>query len=413
MNILIVTQYFWPENFRINDLVRGLIERGHQVTVFTGIPNYPDGTYFKGYGLFRRLRQKYFGAIVIRVPLIPRGRGGGLRLALNYLSFAICSSLLAPLLCRGKIDIIFVFEPSPVTVGLPALILKKLRSIPIMFWVQDLWPESLTATGAVRSPKIIKMVTRLVCLIYSECDKILVTSKAYLGKIEKLGISSERLYYFPQAAEEVYQPMIIESDAPEQRLMPTGFRIMFAGNIGAAQDFTTILNAAEILKDYHDIHWIIVGDGRMRRWVETEVLSRRLSDTFHLIGRYPVESMPRYFSLADVMLVTLKKDPVFTLTIPAKIQSYLACGKPIIAALDGEGRRLITESKAGLSCPAEDSIALAEAVLKMYKMPKLHIEDMGRWGREYYLANFERNMLIDRLQAWMQELLLQQNVEGC
>jgi len=405
VNILIVTQYFWPENFRINDLVLGLIERGHQVKVFTGIPNYPDGTYFKGYGLIRQSRQDYFGSKVIRVPLIPRGKGGGLRLALNYLSFAICSSVLAPFLCRGKIDIIFVFEPSPITVGLPALVLKKIRSIPIMFWVQDLWPESLTAAGSVRSPKIIDMVTWLVRMIYKGCDKILVTSQAYLDKIEKVGVSSDRLYYFPQSAEEVYQPVVIESNAPEDGFMPTGFRVMFAGNIGAAQDFATILGAAEILKDYHDIHWIIVGDGRKRKWVETEVQTRGLSDIFHLIGRYPVESMPRFFSLADVMLVTLKKEPIFALTIPAKVQSYLACGKPIIAALDGEGGRLITESKAGLSCPAEDSNALAGAVLKMYKMPKSQLENMGKQGRKFYLANFERNMLIDRLQSWMQELL--------
>lgn len=405
MNILIVTQYFWPENFRINDIVQGLLERGHQVTVLTGIPNYPDGTYFKGYGLTSPSRQNYFGAKVIRVPLIPRGNGGGMRLALNYLSFAISASVLAPFLCREKIDLIFVFEPSPITVGLPALVLKKLRSIPIMFWVQDLWPESLSAAGAVRSEKIIAIVTRLVRMIYKGCDKILVTSRAYLGKIERLGVSSDKLCYFPQSAEELYQPLVMESNAPENGLMPTGFRVMFAGNIGAAQDFATILDAAEILKGFHDIHWIIVGDGRMRRWVETEVQIRGLSDTFHLIGRYPVESMPKFFALADIMLVTLKREPIFALTIPAKVQSYLACGKPIIAALDGESGRLIEESKAGLSCPAEDSNALADAVLKMYKMPKSHLKNMGKQGREFYLANFERNMLIDRLQLWMQELL--------
>lgn len=405
MNILIVTQYFWPENFRINDIVQGLLERGHQVTVLTGIPNYPDGTYFKGYGLLSQSRQNYFGARVIRVPLIPRGNGGGMRLALNYLSFAIFSSMLAPFLCRGKIDLIFVFEPSPITVGLPALVLKKLRSIPIMFWVQDLWPESLSAAGAVRSEKIISLVTSLVCMIYKGCDKILVTSRAYLGKIERLGVSSDKLCYFPQSAEELYQPLVMESNVPENGLMPAGFRVMFAGNIGAAQDFATILDAAEILKGFHDIHWIIVGDGRMRRWVEAEVDARGLSDTFHLIGRYPIESMPRFFSLADVMLVTLKREPIFALTIPAKVQSYLACGKPIIAALDGEGGRLIEESKAGLSCTAEDPNALAEVVLKMYMMPKSDLEDMGKQGREFYLENFERNMLIDRLQSWMQELL--------
>lgn len=405
MNVLIVTQYFWPENFRINDLAIGLLERGHNVTVLTGIPNYPDGKFFEGYKFFNKSVENYLGVKVLRVPLVPRGKGGGLRLALNYISFAFCASLLGPFYCREKFDLIFVFEPSPITVGLPALVLKKLRSIPIMFWVQDLWPESLSATGAVRSEKIITIVTWLARMIYKGCDKILVTSRAYLGKIERLGVSSDSLCYFPQSAEELYQPLVMESNAPEHGLMPTGFRVIFAGNIGAAQDFGTILDAAERLKDYSEIHWVIIGDGRMRTWVEQQVKERGLSRSFHLLGRYPLESMPHFFALADVMLVTLKREPIFALTLPGKIQSYLACGKPVIAALDGEGGHLIEESKAGLSCPAEDSHALAEAILRMYKMPKSELENMGKHGREFYLANFERNMLIDRLQSWMQELL--------
>jgi glycosyltransferase involved in cell wall biosynthesis len=242
-------------------------------------------------------------------------------------------------------------------------------------------------------------------MIYKGCDRILVTSQAYMEKIEKFAVNPERVYYFPQSTEELYQPVNIEPDAVERRLMPSGFRIMFAGNIGVAQAFATILDAAEILKSYPDIHWIIIGDGRMRKWVETEVQKRGVSSTFHLLGRYAIEHMPRFFSLADVMLVTLKREPIFTLTIPAKVQSYLACGKPIIASLDGEGGRLIRESNAGLSCPAEDSHKLAEAALKMYKMPKSQLDTMGKRGREYYLANFERNMLIDRLQLWMKEML--------
>lgn len=404
MNVLIVTQYFWPENFRINDLVLGLQERGHLVTVLTGIPNYPTGKYFVGYGLFKKLKDDYQGISVLRVPLVPRGDGNGIRLILNYLSYALSASVIGPFLCRGKYDVIFVFEPSPITVGIPAFILKKTTSAPILFWVQDLWPESLSATGAVRSKIILAAVTWLVRLIYKGCDRILVTSRAYIDKIEKLGVSSERLYYFPQYTEELYQPVVIEPDAVERTLVPNGFRIMFAGNIGAAQDFSTIIEAAGILKAYRDIHWIVIGDGRMRKWVDSEVRKRGLSDFVHLIGRYPVESMPRFYSLADVMLVTLKKDPLFALTIPAKVQSYFACGKPIIAALDGEGGRLMRESQAGISCSAEDPNALAEAVLKMYTMPKTEREMMGRHGRDYYLKYFERNMLIDRLQMWMKDL---------
>lgn len=404
MNVLIVTQYFWPENFRINDLVLGLQDRGHSVTVLTGIPNYPTGKYFEGYGLFNKLKEDYHGISVLRVPLVPRGHGSGIRLILNYLSYAVSAGIIGPFRCRGKYDVIFVFEPSPITVGIPALILKKTTSAPILFWVQDLWPESLSATGSVRSKKLLAIVTWLVRIIYKGCDRILVTSRAYIDNIEKLGISSEQLYYFPQSTEELYQPVLVDPDARERSLLPEGFRIMFAGNIGAAQDFESIIEAAEILKSHRDIHWIVVGDGRLRNWVDAEVRKRELSDTFHLIGRYPIESMPRFFSLADVMLVTLKKDPIFALTIPAKVQSYLACGKPIIAALDGEGSRLVIESKAGISCSTEDPKALAEAVLTMYNMPKAKRELMGNYGREYYLEHFERNMLIDRLQTWMKNL---------
>lgn len=404
MRILVVSQYFWPENFRINDLVAGLTERGHEVTVLTGIPNYPDGRVFAGYGNLWKHWQEYDGAKVIRVPLIPRGKGGGVRLALNYLSFAFCASALAPFLCRGEFDVIFVFEPSPITVGLPALALKKLKSIPILFWVQDLWPESLSATGSVRSELLLRIVRHLVRFIYRGCDRILVTSRAYFDPIRKLEVEADRLHYFPQSVEAVYQSVSLESDAPERALLPAGFRVMFAGNIGAAQSFETILDAAEKTSEYKDIQWVIIGDGRRREWVEAEVERRNLGATVHIIGKHPVEAMPRFFSLADLLLVTLKKEPIFALTIPGKVQSYLACAKPIVAALDGEGSELVREAGAGLTCPAEDADALAEAVLTMYRMPAERREAMGQSGIRYHQANFARDMLIDRLEGWMREV---------
>lgn len=404
MRILVVSQYFWPENFRINDLVAGLTERGHEVTVLTGIPNYPDGRVYSGYGYFRNLRQEYHGAKVVRVPLIPRGKGGGARLALNYLSFAVSAASLSPFLCRGSFDVIFVFEPSPITVGLPALVLKRLKSIPILFWVQDLWPESLSATGSVRSEWLLKIVRHLVRFIYRGCDRILVTSRAYFGPIQKLGVEPSCLHFFPQSVETLYQPVGLEPDAPERAFLPAGFRVMFAGNVGAAQSFETILEAAEKTSEYDDIQWIIIGDGRRRGWVEAEVKRRNLGATVHLVGKHPVDAMPRFFSLADVLLVTLKKEPIFALTIPGKVQSYLACAKPIVAALDGEGSELVREAGAGLTCPAEDADALADAVLTIYRMPEERREAMGRCGIRYHEANFAREMLIDRLEGWMREV---------
>lgn len=401
MNILVVSQYFWPENFRINDLVLGLKERGHRVMVLTGIPNYPAGKFFPGYGFLTRRREDYEGIVVARVPIIARGNGRAWRLALNYFSFVLFACLLGPVLCRGKIDRILVYEPSPITVGLPALLLKKIKHAPLFFWVQDLWPESLSATGAVRSVWILKLVEYLTRFIYRGCDRILVQSRAFCRPIAGLGVAPDRILYFPNSAEDLYRPVEVESNAKERQELPIGFRVMFAGNIGKAQDFETILEAAERLKEHQEIHWVILGDGRMYDWVEEQVDRRQLAATVHLLGRHPVETMPRYFALADAMLVTLRRDPIFALTIPAKVQSYLACAKPLIAALDGEGAKVVQEAQAGLTPPAEDAQALADAVLVMYRMPEADRRQLGVRGRTYFEAHFERDMLLDRLDGWL------------
>jgi len=403
MNILIISQYFWPENFRINDLALGLVERGNKVTVLTGIPNYPDGRFFPGYGIFKRSREEYGGVRIVRIPVVPRGRGGALRLIINYLSFTANACLLAPFLLRSKFDIIF-FSLSPLTEGIPALVMKKMKQIPVMFWVQDLWPESLSATGLVKSSLVLKTVEKMIRFLYLRCDRILVQSRAFIPVIEKRGGDAKRIAYFPNSAEELYRPVSVESDAPERKNIPEGFCVMFAGNIGTAQDFETILSAAEQLKEYDDIHWVIVGDGRLRPWVEAQIEERGLTKTFHLLGRHPVELMPRFFSIADVMLVTLKKEYIFSLTIPSKVQSYLACAKPIIAAIDGEGARIIKEAGAGIACPAENPYALASAVLKIHRMSNADLHDMGLRGRSYFEQQFERTVLIYRLHNWIKEL---------
>ena len=405
MNILIVTQYFWPENFRINDLVLGLQERGHHITVLTGLPNYPGGELFSGYRYLNKMRDDYNGIDVVRAPMIPRGSGNGTRLALNFCSFAVCASMLGPMLCKGRCDVILVYEPSPISVALPGIILKKSKSAPLLFWMQDLWPESLSATGAIRSKFILKLVEMMVRLIYSRCDRILAQSRAFYQSIVHLGGKAKRIYYYPNSAESLYQPITVESDAPEKANLPNGFIITFAGNIGAAQDFKTILNAAEELRGYKDIHLVILGDGRMFQWVLEEIRVRDLKRTVHLLGRHPMETMPRYFALSNALLVTLRNEPIFALTIPSKVQSYLACGKPIIAALKGEGAKIIEESGAGLTCAAEDSKGLTNAILKLYRMSDAEREEMGRKGRRYFDANFEREMLLDRLEGWMKQMV--------
>ncbi len=273
-----------------------------------------------------------------------------------------------------------------------------------MFWVQDLWPESLSATGSITSPFALKMIEKLMSFLYKRCDRILVQSRSFIPEIEMRGADVKRIAYFPNYAEELYRPVPVESDAPERTRIPKGFIVMFAGNIGSAQDFPTILRAAVMLKQFTDIQWMIIGEGRMRPWVENQVREMGLEKCVHLIGRYPLESMPYFFSLADILLVTLRKEPIFCLTVPSKVQSYMACAKPIVAAIYGEGARIIEESGAGIACAAENSEALAESILKMYEMTDAKRLQMGQKGRMYFEMNFERNRLLDILNGWMHEM---------
>lgn len=399
MKLLVLSQYFWPENFRINDVVEGLVERGHQVTVYTGLPNYPGGRFFSGYGFTGPLREGYKGAEVRRAPLIPRGSGSGGRLALNYLSHALSAALFAPWLVRGRFDAILVYEPSPMTIGIPARALRSMKRAPLVFWVQDLWPESLSATGAVKSRFLLGLVDRLIKWIYGRCDRVLVQSEAFVPSVEAHGVERARITYLPNSAEAFYRKIKPRSDDAEAAELPAGFRVMYAGNIGAAQDFGTILAAAQRLKSATHIQWIVIGEGRMRPWVEEQVASRGLQHCVHLLGSRPPERMPRYFAHADVLLATLARQPIFAVTIPSKIQSYIACGRPVIAALEGEGGRIIREAAAGWAVPPEDPEALADAVLAASRLDRSELDEMGNRGEAFFRRHFEREMLLDRLES--------------
>jgi colanic acid biosynthesis glycosyl transferase WcaI len=403
VKILLLTQYFWPETFRINDVVAGLAERGHDVTVYTGVPNYPGGRYFPGYGFFGPRRESFGAVVVRRAPLIPRGGGGRLRLALNYLSHALFATLLAPWLAAGKFDAILVYEPSPMTIGIPARALRFLKGAPVLLWAQDLWPESLSATGAVRNRFLLTAVGLLVRWIYRGCDRVLVQSEAFIPSVEAHGVARRRIRFLPNSAESFYQRVDAAQADAEGKEIPSGFRVMFAGNIGAAQDFPTILSAAERLRDHADIQWIILGEGRMRAWVENEIRRRKLESRVHLLGQKPAELMPRYFAHADALLATLRRDPIFAYTIPSKLQSYLACGKPVIAAIEGEGARIVKEAAAGWTVPPEDPLALADAVLAASRVSREELEAMGSRGEAFFREHFEREKLLTRLEAELAE----------
>jgi colanic acid biosynthesis glycosyl transferase WcaI len=404
MHILIVTQYFWPENFRVNDLAAGLVERGYEVTVLTGVPNYPHGRFFRGYGLFKNRTGLYRGCRVIRVPLVPRGKSRPAELLLNYLSFAATASVFAPWVARRGVDAILVCQLSPATVGIPAVVATWLRPCPLALWVLDLWPESLSATGAVSSRAILGMVGRLVSQIYRRSDVILASSKGFVPLIEQRGGAAGAVHHFPNWVDKCDRaPDAIDAGGVD--LPAAGFRLMFAGNIGRAQSFETIVGAATRLKTEPSIHWCIVGDGRMRPWLEQEVAVRGLSETMHLLGSQRPEAMQALFAQADALLVTLGRDNLFALTAPGKLQSYLASGKLVVGALEGEGRRILEESGAGVVCPPEDPDALADAVLTAFKMPESQRASMGSSGKRYCEDHFEREALLDRLDSWLRALV--------
>lgn len=404
MRILIVSQYFWPENFRINELVVDLLARGHEVTILTGLPNYPSGQIFPEFRQDPAAFAAYKAAKIIRVPILSRGQSR-FRLALNYLSFAVAGAILGPWKLRGtKVDAIFVFLVSPITASLPALVLGRLKKAPVALWVLDLWPDTLAAVGVVRSKLVLGWVGWLVSFVYKRSQRILVQSRAFIADIVRRGGDAGVVRYFPGWAEQVFDKPADPSFPPEFDRNDGTFKILFAGNIGDAQDFPSILTAIQTLRDRPDVRWIIVGDGRAKPYVAKQVAERGLDAVVTLLDRRPIESMPTLFGVADALLVSLKPDPIFSMTIPGKVQSYLAAGVPILAMLDGEGARVIEEAQAGLVSPAGDGVALADRVVRLLNTPPSERAAMGARGRAYAAREFNRDQLVTRLERELAEL---------
>ena len=393
--ILICTNHFYPETFRCNDVAFELASRGYDVTVLTAIPDYPKGKYYDGYGVFRKRCETINGVKVIRGFIIPRGNGGAIRLLLNYLSYFISSIIISIFLgLFRKYDKVLIHETSPVMIGVPAVIVKKLRKCPLYFWVLDLWPESLQAAGGISNKRVLMAFEKLTTWLYKNSDKILISSKGFEESIVEKGDFKDKIIYFPNWADKALE---VKGDykLPD---MPSGFKVMFAGNIGEAQDFDHIMEAAKLLENEKDIHFVFVGDGRKRSWVENFRDENQLKDTIHWVGRHPVEAMPAFFEQADVMLMTLKDVSIFSLTAPAKLQAYMSAAKPILAMMNGEGPRIIKEAACGYSVPASDSRALADTILELSRMSKEELQVLGQNGRLYQQQHFDLDKSIDHLE---------------
>ena len=394
LRVLIVSQYFWPEGFRINEVAKTLLDNGVEVEVLTGKPNYPQGKVFAGYRAWGCQRESYNGITINRIPLLARGDGGW-RLALNYLSFVMSGLICSPwMLRRKKFDVIFIYAPSPILQAIPAIFLGWMKGCPVVLWVQDLWPESLSATGHVKNRSVLNMVGWVVRFIYRHTDLLLVQSEAFVAPVKALA-SGTPVRYLPNSVDEsfLHPPMVA---VPQVAGMEAGFCVMFAGNIGAAQAVDVIVEAAALLKDCSDIHFVVLGEGSSRAWMLKEVQQRGLSN-LHLPGRFPVETMPGFMQKASVLLVTLADQPIFAATVPNKVQAYMAAGRPIIACLNGEGARLVVAAEAGLATPAEDAQALADTILSLYRKSAIERETMGNNGRKYYQEHFNHDRLVDQL----------------
>lgn len=398
MRILVVSQYYWPETFRITEVVQALRDEGCEVLVLTGQPNYPEGVIFKGYSWWTMGVERHEGVMIMRVPLLPRGQGSALRLVLNYFSFVLTATVLGPWLLRARsIDAIFVFGLSPILQVIPAIWLARLKNASLVTWVQDLWPESLSATGFVRNPKLLEVVSRIVQWIYRKNDLLLVQSQAFIQPVEKMAVETP-VRYHPNPGDFAFSNAGTAQDCPIP--FDSGFNVVFAGNLGTVQALETILAAAEILQDEKDITLILVGSGSRGEWLKAEIIRRNLVNV-QLPGRFPLSSMPSIMARASALLVSLVKSPIMSQTVPSKVQAYLAAGKPVIASLDGEGARVILEAGAGVTAPAEDAVRLADAIKILKSTPKLELERMGQNARAYYEQNFEPRLLAQKLKAML------------
>ncbi|MBO7312580.1 MAG: glycosyltransferase family 4 protein [Alistipes sp.] len=396
--VLLVAQNFYPEFFKSNDIASELVTRGYDVEVLTGIPNYPEGVFPKGYGVFKRRIDDYKGAKVYRVFQIPRGRRAtGVRLAINYLSFAFCSTfwVLFFFLFNKKYDAIIIHQTSPVTQAWPGILLGKLRRIPIYTWVLDIWPDSVLATIHSDNVLIKKPLDWFTDWMYRNSTKILISSPGFKELVNRNGDYSDKIIYFPNWSDDIGS--MPTKDIP---LNLNGFVIMLAGNISHAQGISDTVKAIEELRGYSDIYWVFVGGGAEQQWLKDYVASNSLENNVFVVGRYPFEYMSAFYAQANVMLLTLTHTtyPHLNATIPARLQSYMSAGKPIVGMAGDGVKTLINDNNCGLMANAGDYKSLANNILWLRDNPS-QLEEMGKNARSTYEKQYTLKHCFDNLEA--------------
>jgi glycosyltransferase involved in cell wall biosynthesis len=397
--VLVVCQHFWPEAFRINDICDFLVEHDCKIDVLCGIPNYPKGQFYDGYGYFRNRRQRHNSVNVRRAFEIPRGNNTNLRIFLNYLSFPWSSLFHIPRLLTRKYDKIFIYQLSPVMMSIAGIIVGKLRRTETTMYVLDLWPENLFSVIKPKSRWLRKLAERVSHWHYRHVDKLVVLSEKMRDRLLQVtDLPSEKIIVLPQACEKIYEAKMHDSKLAAR--FKDGFNVVYTGNISPAQSFETVIEASRRLKKegVRDINWIIIGDGMSRKWLEDEVRKAGLTNDFYFEGFKPIEDIPKYTDIADVLIGCLVKSDLLEATIPAKVMSYFAAGKPMVLAMDGEVQELINNIiECGYAGPTEDVTALADNIKKIYDLSLGERKKMGEQSRAYHFKHFERNIILGKL----------------
>lgn len=393
--VLLVTQYFYPESFKGNDIAFDLQKRGYDVTVLTGIPNYPKGHFYKGYGFFTKRIERINGVKVYRVGIIPRGTSK-LQLAFNYISYTFFSFFWILMFSfKRKYDIVFVQGLSPIIQALPAILYKKIRNVPVLLWVLDVWPDAMVSGGGVKNKGLLQVMNSIVKYIYSRVDKILISSKRMTESIETKGDFEEKTIYFPNWSDDFFIENKEKALNEVKPIIPQGFVVMMAGNLGRSQDIPSVLKAAKLTSNYKNIQWVFVGEGSMKEWGEEFVEKNSLSDTVSFLGRFPQYKMKYFYSCANLMLLTLKsKYPHLKMIVPARLQSYMSAEKAIIGMIDGGGADIIKEAYCGTVVPAGDYQTLAENVIFL---SKIDLSIYNKNSRDYFLKHFTRQGCMKKL----------------
>jgi glycosyltransferase involved in cell wall biosynthesis len=406
LKICFFTSYFYPENFKGNDIAFELSKRGHDITVITSIPNYPQGHYYKGYTLVKLRKEMINNVKVIRLPVIPRGSGKKIGLILNYFSYLVVSVCFTEFFLLDKnFDVVFVQQLSPFFVAIPALIMANRQKIPLYLWVLDLWPESIRSAGGANNEILLNILNRIVVGVYKKSTNILIGSRGYERAIKQKGNFEKKIIYFPNWAEDsnIHKEIInVGGIAPFHDFTKDDFILLFAGNLGEAQNLDMLIEAANLVREIINIKWVFVGDGRRRVFLKNKVRELSLEKNVFFPGRFPLETMPSFMKMADILLVSLKDEEIFNLTVPAKVQYYMSQGKPVLAMLNGDGADLIAEANCGFCVSAGDYIKCAE-VIKIIYTDRNMLRSLGLNGKEYYEKYFSKKDRIDQLEKLIKE----------